>query len=178
MRCLPTPKQNVRQINWQNLANDCLEVIPIYYILNQNELYHHGVKGQKWGVRRDKARTFVSKHKTGIKRGLIITGSAAAILGIRALKKMNVNSDSKKLKGYIKKGAEAISAGTKSGVKQGLTEGPKKAVNAVIVGASMLGMKKLMDTVLTKDVAGQMFNANNSKKIGSFWSYKDGDKDD
>lgn len=28
----------------------------IYYIINQNELYHHGVKGQKWGVRHDKKR--------------------------------------------------------------------------------------------------------------------------
>ena len=27
-------------------------VISIYYVNNQNELYHHGVKGQRWGVRR------------------------------------------------------------------------------------------------------------------------------
>lgn len=25
---------------------------PIYYLTNQNELYHHGIKGQRWGVRR------------------------------------------------------------------------------------------------------------------------------
>ena len=28
------------------------EVSQIYYIVDQNELYHHGVKGQRWGVRR------------------------------------------------------------------------------------------------------------------------------
>ena len=25
----------------------------MYYVVNSNELYHHGVKGQKWGVRKE-----------------------------------------------------------------------------------------------------------------------------
>lgn len=42
------------------------KVIPIYYAIS-NELYHHGIKGQKWGVRRfqnpDGTRTSAGKKR-------------------------------------------------------------------------------------------------------------------
>lgn len=38
---------------------------------------HHGVKGQKWGVRRQKIHDFGQRHKTGLK----IAGGAALLVG-------------------------------------------------------------------------------------------------
>lgn len=67
-----------------------------------NELYHFGVKGMRWGVRRSRrntnngfarirrnTRNFYRKHKTGIKRAAkiagVAAGTAALAYGIRRL---------------------------------------------------------------------------------------------
>lgn len=169
-------------------------VITIYYVINQNELYHHGVLGQKWGVRRyqnkdgtrtaagkaqqkkkakSSAKDFVTKHK----KAVIVVGAAATIYGLRKLGKMNVNKDNT-IKAYAKVGANSIIRGAKDGVKEGLSSGTKKVATTLIVGGTLLGAKKVADLYVGKDIAGQIFNANNSKKIGSFWNYKEGEKND
>lgn len=63
----------------------------------QNELYHHGVKGQKWGVRRyqnydgtlikkgkelaNKGKEFVKDHKKLVITGAALAGTALAAVG-------------------------------------------------------------------------------------------------
>ena len=84
-----------------------------YKIVTTNELYHHGIKGQKWGVRRfqntdgslksagkkryseDKPKEkkgLTEKQKKWIKRGAIAAGIAVAAIGTYALYK-NGNLD-------------------------------------------------------------------------------------
>lgn len=52
----------------------------------QSFLEHHGVKGQKWGVRNkfNKTKSFIKKHKKGIAIG---TGGLAVIAGTIYAKK-------------------------------------------------------------------------------------------
>ena len=35
----------------------------LYFLNTENELYHHGVKGQKWGVRRDKYLARIARNQ-------------------------------------------------------------------------------------------------------------------
>lgn len=180
----------------------CKEVISInvyYAISNQNALYHHGVLGQKWGARRyqnkDGTRTAEGKQraetnkKTPLtpeqkaarkkKRLLIAAGVVTTGVILKKIRKVQ-KEDPGHYKNLVKKGASAVASSAAKGIKEGVEEGPKKAIKAVVVGASMLGAKKLLDMYAGKDVAGQIMNANNSKKIGSFWQFTDneGRKDD
>ena len=77
-------------------------------------------------------------------------------------------------KQYVKKGALAA----KEGVKEGVKEAPKKAVKAVITGMAMMSTKRLLDASVGKAEAARIFQANNNKKISSFWKVSDEDKDD
>ena len=80
-------------------------MIPIYYVVNQNELYHHGIKGQRWGIRRfqnkDGTRTDAGKKrekaerkgaiKEGMKNAAAVLGAGAAVAGaVAGAKKANV----------------------------------------------------------------------------------------
>lgn len=57
-------------------------------------LDHHGVKGQKWGVRRKKAASVLKSGAKGAGTGLAIAGAyvAASMLTQHGLKKINVAS--------------------------------------------------------------------------------------
>jgi len=83
-----------------------------------NELYHHGVKGMKWGVRRKSStssKTSVKKSKNDNltdeqlaakkakrKKALIIAGMAAATVAISAAGTYAVSSP--KVRGLVSKG--------------------------------------------------------------------------
>ena len=195
-------------------------MIVIYYAVSQNVLYHHGILGQRWGVRRyqnkDGTRTAAGKRraranrefvksetidlKTGKvvktetaekstessaakvkefvvkhKKAVLVTGGVATYAALHKIGQMNVNKDNT-VKAYAKVGAQTLEKGIKEGVKDGLLSGSKKAISTVISGSMMRGTKNLMDMYVGKDTAGQIFNAANSKKVSSFWKYKEDDK--
>ena len=77
-------------------------------------------------------------------------------------------------KTYLKNAAD----GAQEGIKEGFKEGPKKAAKAVVTGVAMMGAKRLMDSTVGKEEAARIFQANNNKKIGSFWKVSGEDKED
>ena len=68
--------------------------------------------------------------------------------------------------------------GVKEGVKEGVKNAPKKAAEAVITGATMMAAKRMLDAAVGKEEAARIFQANNKKKIGSFWKVSPEDRDD
>lgn len=68
--------------------------------------------------------------------------------------------------------------GAKEGIKEGIKEAPKKATKSVITGATLMAAKRLLDSTVGKEEAARIFQANNSKKISSFWKVSQDDKDD
>ena len=77
-------------------------------------------------------------------------------------------------KKYVKDACD----GVKEGVKEGVKNAPKKAAEAVITGATMMAAKRILDSTVGKEEAARIFQANNKKKIGSFWKVSPEDKDD
>lgn len=77
-------------------------------------------------------------------------------------------------KQYVKDACNGI----KEGVKESVKEAPKKATKAVITGATMLAAKRMLDSVVGKEEAARIFQANNNKKIGSFWRVSQEDRND
>ena len=77
-------------------------------------------------------------------------------------------------KQYVK---DAIK-GAKEGVAEGFREAPKKAAKTVVTGAAMMAAKRILDSTVGREEAARIFQANNNKKIGSFWKVSQDDKDD
>lgn len=196
--------------------------------MEYNALYHHGIKGMRWGVRRyqrkdgsltpegrkrydddgPEAAAKRERNKKIAKRvaaAAIMTATVATAAALYAKNPKAVNDfisragkktvDSLKNgrgkaidlgKKYVKKAAEAgkkagkeALAGAKEGFHEGLKEAPKKAVKAVMVGGALLGAKRVLDKTVGKEESARVFQANNPKKIGSFWKVNDPqDKDD
>ena len=200
-----------------------------------NELYHHGIKGMKWGVRRyqNKDGTYtdagkkrrsqdpetVQKRKDTAKKVAAITVAAVGAVAVSAaaiyvaknpqavsnvLKKAGtttvnalktgknktvdfgkkaVKSSLTKTKAFVKtapkKAGKAIVDGIKEGTKEALKDAPKKAVKAVITGMTLNAAKRMLDQAVGKEEAARIFQANEKKKIASFWKVNDDrDKDD
>ena len=82
-------------------------------------------------------------------------------------------------KNYMNKALQSAKEGAKEGIKEGVKEAPKKAVKAVITGTALMATKRLLDSTVGKEEAARIFQANNNKKISSFWKVNDPqDKDD
>lgn len=178
-----------------------------------NELYHYGIKGMKWGVRRyqNKDGTYTSagkkrrsqdpetiqKRKDTAKKvgvGLAAVGTVAAATALYGKNRDTVN-DMVKAVGFItigtaktarektintgKKCAKEALFSAKEGVKEGIKEAPKKAAKAVVTGVTMMATKRALDAAVGKAEAARIFQANEKKKISSFWKVNDQrDKDD
>ena len=77
-------------------------------------------------------------------------------------------------KAYVK----STMAGIKEGVTESIKEAPKKAAKAVITGMTLNAAKRMLDASVGKEEAARIFQANNNKKISSFWKVGPDDKDD
>lgn len=77
-------------------------------------------------------------------------------------------------KTYLKEARDGI----KEGVKNAAKNAPKKATEAIITGATMMAAKRLLDASVGKEESARIFQANNNKKIGSFWKVSPEDKND
>lgn len=77
-------------------------------------------------------------------------------------------------KKYVK---DAIK-GAKEGIAEGVREAPKKAAKTIVTGAAMMAAKRMLDATVGKEEAARIFQANNNKKIGSFWKVSSEDRDD
>lgn len=68
--------------------------------------------------------------------------------------------------------------GAKEGFAEGVREAPKKAAKTIVTGAAMMAAKRMLDATVGKEEAARIFQANNNKKIGSFWKVSSDDRDD
>ena len=69
-------------------------------------------------------------------------------------------------------------SGVKEGLKEAAKEAPKKATKAIVTGMTMMAAKRFMDKTVGKEESARIFQANNNKKIGSFWKVSPEDHDD
>lgn len=77
-----------------------------------------------------------------------------------------------------KKYAKEAFDSAKQGLKEGVKNAPKKAAEAVVTGVTMMTAKRMLDSVVGKEEAARIFQANNKKKIGSFWKVSQEDRND
>lgn len=196
------------------------------------ELYHHGIKGMKWGVRRyqnkdgsltpagkkrqakleydAEVKAAKAKYKSAnseasasdpdrnakiakrVAAAVVMTAAVGAAAALYAKNPQAVNAVVSKIgKSTVSAlktgGSKAVNAGkkymkdaiagAKKGFQEGVEEAPKKAVKAVITGVTLMGVKRLLDASVGKEESARIFQANNNKKISSFWKVSDDDRE-
>jgi len=68
--------------------------------------------------------------------------------------------------------------GAKEGVKEGIKTASKEATKAIVSGIIMNSAKRVLDRAVGKEESAKIFQANNKKKISSFWKVSPEDKDE
>lgn len=94
----------------------------------------------------------------------------ATVNGIKTAGKKSVEAG----KAYVK---DAIT-GAKEGVAEAMHDAPKKIAKTIVTGLVMNAAKRVLDDAVGREEAARIFQANNSKKISSFWKVSTEDKDE
>lgn len=150
---------------------------------------------KRYGDNPDGAETPAKSHKTAkrVAAALVMTATAAAAVAAYRKNPELVRSTMSKVgnttvsaakkagnktyeagKKYVK---DAIK-GAKEGFAEGVREAPKKAAKTIVTGAAMMAAKRMLDATVGREEAARIFQANNNKKIGSFWKVSQDDRDD
>ena len=149
----------------------------------------------RYGDNPDGAETQAKTHKTAkrVATALLMTATAAAAVAYyrknpEAVKSVLSKVGSTTISAAKKVGNKTYEAGKKyvqdaiKGAKEGFAEGvreaPKKAAKTIVTGAAMMAAKRMLDSTVGKEEAARIFQANNNKKIGSFWKVSSDDRDD
>lgn len=144
---------------------------------------------------RSKAEKAAKNAKTAkrVAAALVMTATAAAAVAYyrknpEAVRSVLSNVGNSTVSGFKKASRKTYEAGRKyvkdayKGVREGIAEGieeaPKKAAKTVVTGVTMMAVKRMLDSTVGKEEAARIFQANNNKKIGSFWKVSQDDRDD
>lgn len=137
------------------------------------------------GNKQSKSRKAVKIAAAGIVMGATVATAAViykknpeAVKSVMAKVKNSTVSGSKKACEAGKKYLKEARDGIKEGIKESVKEAPKKATKAVITGATLMAAKRLLDKAVGKEESARIFQANNNKKIGSFWKVSPEDRND
>ena len=116
--------------------------------VNQNELYHYGVLGMKWGVRKDRSasgsgnrhisnKTADEKKKNAMKKDV----KNRRILSDEVLRK---KVERIKMEKQLKELTESEISPGKAFTKRVLSSSGQKVVTAMVTGAALYGVKSAM----------------------------------